>query len=203
MTNHHPREPFTVKKIMTLRKGEKIYSQGLKPCGFYRVVTGLIGLLINDNNGKERIIRLYDDGGYFGCRSFISGENYHSTSVVLKDSTIEHYQVNCPRELMHQSPDDFFQITMALSKELGEAEHRLANMANMKVRSRIIDTLIYLLNRYPDYHWTRKEIAEFCGCEPETAIRICRALEKDSLITSIGRRLKIIDHKSLTALQNR
>lgn len=189
-------------KRSTLGKGEKIYYQGLKPSGFYRVVDGLVGLLINDSNGKERIIRLYDSGGYFGCRSFISGENYHSTSIALKETIVEHYEIACPRELMIQSPDDFFQITMALSKELGEAEHRLASMANLKVRSRIIDTLVYLLNRYPDYHWTRREIAEFCGCEPETAIRICRALERDGLITSIGRQLKIADRKSLMNLRN-
>ena len=202
MPDHPTQEPTIKKNIRTLRKGDKVYFQGLKPSGFYRVVDGLVGLLINDSNGKERIIRLYDNGGYFGCRSFISDENYHSTSIALKDSTIEHYPIDCPKKLMKQSPDDFFRITMALSKELGEAEHRLANMANMKVRSRIIDTLIYLLNRYPDYHWTRREIAEFCGCEPETAIRICRALEKDGLITSIGRQLKIPDQDSLIILRN-
>ena len=197
-----PQESLIKKNIITLRKGDKIYVHGLKPSGFYRVVEGLIGLLINDCNGKERIIRLYDNGGYFGCRSFISGENYHSTSFALKETIIEHYLISSPQELMQQSPDDFFQISMALSKELGEAEHRLANMANMKVRSRIIDTLIHLLNRYPDYHWTRREIAEFCGCEPETAIRICRALEKDGLITSVGRQLKIADQKTLATLRN-
>lgn len=193
---------LAVKNTMILNKGEKIYGQGLTPSGFYRVVKGLVGLFINDSNGKERIIRLYDNSGYFGCRSFISGEQYHSTSITLTETTVEHFPFSSPKELMHQSPEDFYRITLALSVELGEAEHRLANMANLKVRSRIIDTLIYLLNRYPDYHWTRREIAEFCGCEPETAIRICRALEKDGLISGIGRQLKIIDQESLTALRN-
>ena len=158
-------------------------------------------MFINDENGKERMIRLYDDGGYFGCRSFISGEQYHSSSVALTDSTIIHYQIDSPKELMLISPDSFYQITLALSKELGEAEHRLSKMAK-KVKHRVIDTLIYLLNRYPNYRWTRREIAEFCGCEPETAIRICRSLEKSGYISSMGRQIKINDETALRALTN-
>ena len=196
------RDPlFQRKSYLSIKKGQKIYSQKQIPHGFYQVSRGMVGLLINDQNGKERMLRLYDDGGYFGCRSFISGEHYHSTSIALTDSTIIHYQVNSPKELMLISPDNFYQISLALSKELGEAEHRLAKMAK-KVKSRVIDTLLYLLNRYPDYRWTRREIAEFSGCEPETAIRICRSLEKSGLISSTGRQIKMNDEQKLRALRN-
>ena len=53
----------------------------------------MVGLLINDLDGKERMIRLYDDGGFFGCRSFISGQKYHSSSVALMNTTLIHYQI--------------------------------------------------------------------------------------------------------------
>ncbi|OED45905.1 hypothetical protein ACH42_04390 [Endozoicomonas sp. (ex Bugula neritina AB1)] len=202
MIKREDRDPLLQRKsVLSVKKGHKIYTQKQIPNGFYQVNRGLIGLLINDINGKERMIRLYDDGGYFGCRSFISSERYHSSSIALTDATIIHYQIHSPKELMLISPDSFYQITLALSKELGEAEHRLSKMAK-KVKIRVIDTLLHLLNRYPNYRWTRREIAEFCGCEPETAIRICRSLEKSGLISSAGRQIKITDEKALQALRD-
>ena len=42
---------------------------------------------------------------------------------------------------------------------------------------RVMDSLYFLKQNFPDYNWTYREIAEYAGCETETAIRIAKELK--------------------------
>jgi CRP-like cAMP-binding protein len=70
-------------------------------------------------------------------------------------------------------------------------------MTSKKVASRIIESLIFLKNRYPSYKWTRREIGEFCGAKTETVSRVLGQLEKSQLIEKDGRDILILDEKKL------
>ena len=66
------------------------------------------------------------------------------------------------------------------------------------VINRIIESLVFLKHRQPDYQWTRREIGEFCGATTETVTRVLTKLETAGLITKDGRDINILDvHKLL------
>ena len=74
---------------------------------------------------------------------------------------------------------------------------RFAGITSKKVTSRIIESLIFLKNRYPEYKWTRREIGEFCGAQTETVTRALTKLEKEGLIKKSGRDIIIVDEENL------
>ena len=88
-------------------------------------------------------------------------------------------------------------ITQMLARDLRIAEERINDITGKRVTSRIIEALIFLKNREPDYVWTRREIGEFCGAKTETVTRTFSVLEKKGLIIKDGREVSIPDVNTL------
>lgn len=49
-----------------------------------------------------------------------------------------------------------------------------------------MDSLYFLKQHFPDYNWTYREIAEYAGCETETAIRIAKELKQNGAFDRIS-----------------
>ena len=78
-----------------------------------------------------------------------------------------------------------------MAKDLAIAEKRLGKMTSEKVFTRIIEALIFLKNKHPDYNWTRREIGEFSGAKTETVSRVLSQLEEKNYIIKNGRKIQI------------
>lgn len=162
-----------------LSKNTYLYRQGESSSCFYYVVSGLIGLYHMVDNGKESLIRLYDSSQYFGYRTMFSHcKTYHCSAKVLLSA-----HVICITPLS----DTFLSKNQALTEhllssladELASAESRLAHISYDRSVQRVFDAMAFLRGNYPDHPWSYREIAEFAGCETETAIRIARELKKE------------------------
>ncbi|ECB0591298.1 Crp/Fnr family transcriptional regulator, partial [Salmonella enterica subsp. enterica serovar Bareilly] len=55
---------------------------------------------------------------------------------------------------------------------------------------------------FPGYDWTWREVAEFAGCETETALRFSKELRQAGILDDSQRRLHIRDLERLTAILN-
>ena len=69
-----------------------------------------------------------------------------------------------------------------------------------RVSGRIIESLIFLKNRYPAHHWTRREIGEYCGAKTETVSRVLGDLERSKVIEKVGRDILILDEYAMLAM---
>ena len=56
-------------------------------------------------------------------------------------------------------------LLQILADELREAEERLTKSAYLRTLDRVMDSLYFLKQNFPDYSWTYREIAEYAGCE--------------------------------------
>ena len=162
-----------------LTKGSYLYHQGDTADAFFFAESGLIGLYHVVDNGKESLIRLYESGQFFGYRTWFSSQKtYHCSAKMLipaKVWRITPYGSN----FLADNTDLMEHFMAAISDELANAESRLAHMSYDKSLTRVSDALNFLKTRYPLYPWSYREIAEFAGCETETAIRIARKLIKE------------------------
>lgn len=170
-----------------LAKGMTVYNQGEKAQEFYYVKQGLIGLYHTLNNGKESLARLYKQGDYFGFRTLFDFDDcrYHCNAKVLIEAEIIRIKpenIDCfLTDNLHMSK--LFLQTIA--NELRDAEQRLAKSAYLHTLDRVIDSLCFLTKNFPYYNWTYREIAEYAGCETETAIRIAKELKKSGLFIDL------------------
>ena len=154
-----------------------MYQQGEAAHEFYYVQAGLIGLFHTLENGKESLVRLYSKGDYFGFRTLFSmtDKHYHCNAKVLIDAEITRIKPNVVSEFFTHNTVMSQCLLQILADELREAEETFGKKVPICVLlDRVMDSLYFLKQHFPDYNWTYREIAEYAGCETETAIRYCK-----------------------------
>lgn len=181
-----PFDPFSfsdcvVSNLGLIKKGQYVYEQGSTACEFYLVNQGLIGLYHDLENGKSTLMRIYADNEFFGYRTLIGGSRYHCSAKVLRDAYLIRIRPNNV-DLFLQNNAQFFKfLTKNLCNELQDAENRLASIAFSKSIDRVAKYTKYLKERYPNYKWTYREIAQYAGCETETLIRLSKTLQEEQI----------------------
>lgn len=170
-----------------LHKGMVVYQQGEVAHEFYFVKHGLVGLYHTLDNGKESLVRLYQAGDYFGFRTLFGlGDNhYHCNAKVLVDAEIIRVKPESVEKFFLHNSELAKCLLQTLANELRDAEERLAKSAYLRTLDRVIDSLCFLTTHFPDYNWTYREIAEYAGCETETAIRIGKELKQNGLFSEL------------------
>jgi CRP-like cAMP-binding protein len=177
----------------TFNKGDVIYNKGDKSSGLYYIEKGLVGLINLSPNGNESLLRIFGHKFFFGYRSLLPAEDYHATSVALTDVTITYFPFKSGEEVLEQYPEIVLHLAKVLSRDLRISEERFNDITGKRVASRIIESLIFLKHRHPNYQWTRREIGEFCGAKTETVTRALTKLEKEGLIQKEGREIHIVN----------
>lgn len=69
-----------------------------------------------------------------------------------------------------------------------------------RTRHRILSSPWYLTSYFPGYDWTWREVAEFTGCETETALRFSKELRLAGILDDSQRRLHVCHPEQLTTL---
>jgi CRP-like cAMP-binding protein len=183
--------------LKSFDKNEFIYEKGEKPKGIYFIKRGLVGLFDISINGNESLLRVFGDKFTLGHRTFISEEEYHASAKCLLPSKVLFLPLDSPDELFQLSPNIYKHITLIMARDLRIAEERINDSIGKRVSNRIIETLIYLKTKHPDYQWTRREIGEYCGAKTETVTRVLSQLEKQNFIQKEGRDIIIKDKQKL------
>jgi CRP-like cAMP-binding protein len=182
----------------TYKRGQYVYQAGEKPRGMYFIKSGLVGLvIIGQESGKEHLLRFFKSGQFFGHRSLLSEESYHAHALVLESTELVFISADIIEEALEKHPLVYKTIATVLSKELRRCESQHVMILENEIIPRVAQSLIYLKDMHPQHHWTRQEIANFCGSTVSTVIKALAALEKQGLIHQIGRRIEILDRKAL------
>lgn len=171
--------------LHTIAKGTQIYQQGEFAQAFYYVEDGLIGLYHTLGNGKESLVRLYQKGDYFGFRTLFGDSQYHCNAKVLINAEVIRIKPDNITQFFVNNIQAIQMLMQIIAHELRDAESRLAKIAYLKSLDRVIDSIYFLSENFPHYNWTHREIAEYAGCETETAIRIVRDLKRNHLLGDI------------------
>lgn len=186
--------------LKTYKKNEIIYHEGDEPKHLYFLAEGLIGLFNNSLLGKEHLFRIYGKGQCFGHRAISSMQPYHATSKALEACTIKILPID--KFNFHFERNPFFArcLLQKISTELKTAELRLASSVEKQVHQRIAETLLYLIDSFPEHKWTRNEIAFYCGSTGPTVIRTLAQFEDEGLIKQKGRSIHILNKDELAKI---
>lgn len=161
-------------------KGAAVYLQGEQAQAFYYLSDGLIGLYHMLDNGKESLVRIYGPQQYFGFRTLFGDNTYHCTAKILQPSRIICIKPHNLHTFLSNNTNLARYLIQQLAIELQDAEHRLSQVSYQRTQERVSSSILYLKEKYPNHRWTHREIAEFAGCETETAIRIGKILKNSS-----------------------
>lgn len=192
------------------KNGQVIFNQGSFPHGLYVVNSGKVKIYQLADNGKEQIVRMAKKGDVIGYRALLSHEKYSSTAEVLEETSI----CFIPRDLFFGFIENNSSVSMMmmklLSQDLKKAEHKITDLAQKSVRERMAEALLYMKETYGleqddatiNVVLTREEVANIAGTSTETAIRILSEFKNDKVVEFIGKKIKILNAKTLITIAN-
>ncbi|PSU34207.1 Crp/Fnr family transcriptional regulator [Photobacterium lutimaris] len=184
-------------ETIDVSKKQVVYHNGLPAKGFYYLEQGLVGLYQVSENGKESLLRVYGPGSYFGYRSLFTAQNYPSTARAMIDSTVVRINVNDFKSLDTTAPSLARFLMAEVCSELGEAEKRLMQFNAFSAKKRILDTIFYMFQTYPEYPWTYREIGEYSGTDTTTVIRYCKILKEKGILDKNSRKPQPVNLQQL------
>lgn len=183
--------------LKTFKRGDVVYRSGDLPGSIYFVESGLVGLGLWGESGKDHLVRLFRAGQIFGHRSLFANEPYHASATVIDEARVRILSKAEMREQMKGNCDLAEKLLETLAKELRAAEAKQLVLSEKDAPARIAEAVVYLKELHPEYSWTRQEIADFCGTTTPTVIRTLAKFVEDGLIEQKGREIIILDKESL------
>ena len=97
-------------------------------------------------------------------------------------------------------PELTYALMLFYAEELNRSETKVKALAQMTVREKVIDTLLYIHRKfgvnhksYIDLVLSRKEIADFAGTTDEQVIRTISALKKEGHINTLNKHIELIN----------
>lgn len=193
----------TIKKY---RKGEILFREGGQPSGIFYVKTGMAKKYKLDEEGREHIIYVANQGEWLGYHAILSGDRYPDSAALLEDSVVAYI----PREdflhVLDTSPELSKRLLVALSHEFSVFVNTVALMSGKSVRQRLALQLILLREKYKTtenaeepiaIRMSREDLASLIGTVKENVVRILTEFKAQGLLRSSGRTIYILEPESL------
>jgi CheY-like chemotaxis protein/CRP-like cAMP-binding protein len=178
--------------IETYQKKQVLYQEGKRPRFLYYIVKGKVKGFRTNEDGKEYITDLYNDGDFLGYSALLMDQNYEDSTAVMDAS-----------EIMQIPKDDFLQMVYSdisiaskfihiITKNVKEKEERLLNLAYSSLRKRVARALVDIVEKFNLKEQTspievsREEIAQYVGTATESLIRTLSDFKSEKLIEIRG-----------------
>ncbi|MEE4215404.1 MAG: Crp/Fnr family transcriptional regulator [Bacteroidales bacterium] len=191
------------------RRGEVLYTEGSRISGFYCINRGIIKVFKTGFDGKEQIIRFAKPGDIIAYRSVLSNEPACTTAKVIEDAGVCFIPAHILTDFVKENPLFSMEVMKLTCHELGVANEYITDIAQKTVRERLAEILLHLVNEfgldsenYLRISLTREELANIVGTATESVIRLLSEFKSDSYIELSGRKIKILDRRSLEKISN-
>jgi CRP-like cAMP-binding protein len=196
---------FTAQKnTITCKKGQQFVMEGALVNGLFFVFKGKAKVLKTGIYGKEQILRFVKEGEIIGHRGFGTKEKYSVGALALEDSILCNFSTEALKDVLLKTPQLSYDFMLFYAEELNKSETKVKKLAQMTVREKVIDALLYMhrkfgnnLKGYVSLKLSRKEIADFAGTTDEQVIRTISALKKEKLLATLGKQIKILHLETL------
>lgn len=182
----------TYKKVAT---GDVIFREG-NQCNFYhQVVIGSVKWVNIDEDGKEFIQNMIDEGECFGEIPLFDGETYAATATAQQDSVIIRLHKSNFLQLITDHPHIHFAFTKLLAERVRFKFYLLKELAYHHPEKSIAALINYLKSHNKNIcsecnqiKLTRQQIADMTGLRVETVIRAMRHMhERGEIIIDKGK----------------
>ena len=187
------------KHSFVCKKSHQFIVEGAPIQGLYFVYQGKVKTIKTGINGREQIVRLTSNGDTVGFRGFGTSKRYLIGAYALEDTILCNFSNEDMLEILYNVPEFTFDLMLFYAEELNKSENNIRKIAQMNVRERVIDTLLYMYRKFGqsngliELELSRKEIADFTGTTDEQVTRIISSLKKESLIKTVGKKVGLLN----------
>jgi CRP/FNR family transcriptional regulator, dissimilatory nitrate respiration regulator len=191
--------------IMTdqaFRKGEIVFSEGENADGFYVAIEGRIKVYKLSAEGKEQILHFFGPGEPFGEVPVFTGQRFPAHAEAMEESRVLFFPKESFVDLIKRNPSLALNMLGILSMRLRRFTALIDDLSLKEVPGRLAAYLLYLSTHKKEsgeieLSITKAQLASLLGTIPETLSRILGKMTAQGLIETEGRRIRILDRKTL------
>lgn len=178
------------RQLESYRKGQLIFREGSPVWGIYIINSGKVKVFRTGQNSKDQIIRLAGCGDIIGHRG-LACKSYSITAMALEDTTVNFLDSNVFDEILKTDNSLTYHLMMFYCSELQQSENRMKNLAQMSVREKVLDALIFVHDAFGteteegvllDVDLSRNEYGDISSLRSEQVVRCFAELKEENLI---------------------
>jgi CheY-like chemotaxis protein len=190
------------------KKKSEIFREGDFPLYLFYIEKGKIKTFKTNEDGKELIINLHNEGDFFGYVNLMRENSYMESAAALEDCEVTLIPKSEFFKLIHQNRQVAQKFIKMLSDNIKENEDQLLKLAYNSVRKRVSECLIKFFDQNEDkkpingLKISREDLSNMAGTSIETAIRTLSDFKDEKLIEISSGKIKILNLEKLRHLKN-
>ena len=155
-------------------------------------------------DGNEQIIRILNEGDFFGDTSVFHDQPYTTNIEALEVTHICMLDGAEVKAILAKSPNVLFEILKQLSLRIEDIEHNMSEICHRDVASRVASFLIRQKSEdsYVD-NVSKKDMASILGTTRESISRKLSQFQRDEIIQIDKERIHIKNEQELLEIANR
>ena len=176
------------------KKKSYIYSNGDIPRALFLINKGKVKTFATNEEGKELIMEILQEGDFFGYKSLLVNEPYNHSAYTLEESELAMIGKEDFFALLYHNFDVAEQFIQMLCNRVSEKEERLLNLAYNTVRQRTAEALMKLYedHQQEEISITRDDLAKMVGTATESVIRVLSEFKDENLVQIKTGKIKIL-----------
>lgn len=197
------------RNVQKYKKKQNIYMEGHRPTCLYYIQKGKVKTYKRNEEGKELIIGLYNEGDFLGYTALLEQRSYLENAEVLEDADL----VVIPRQdfesLLFNNPGIMHKFVQLLSRNVTEKEEQLLCIAYNSLRKKVSTALLSLYKKYnlaENKHYSidmsRDSLAALTGVAKESLIRTLGDFRDEKVIAIQEGQIVILDRQKLEYMVN-
>ncbi len=189
--------------------GVAIFEEGAPADRFFMLLDGYVRVVRLTPTGDQVTVLHIPAGQLLGIAHAIGLEIYPATALTVTESIV----LSWPTRLWDGFVSDYdgFSTEMyrTVGNRMGELHNRVMEMATQQVEQRVANALVRLINQAGrkvsdgieiDFPITRQDLSELTATTLHTASRLLSAWEKQGLVESKRKRIKVLDPDALVVI---
>lgn len=191
------------------KKKQLIYTEGNHPVRLFYLKKGKVKTYKRNDDGKELIVGLYNEGDFLGYTPLMEGGPYRESAEALEETELAIIPRSEFETLLGSNPAVLRKFISILARDIDEKENQLLALAYNSLRKKVADTLVTLYRKYnsrAEDHFTidlsRENLAAIAGVAKESLIRMLGELKEEKLIAMEGSRIRILNYSKLEQMYN-
>lgn len=193
------------------KKGDQVISEFDEARGVFFVLSGIVKLSKQDEEGNEMTICMKKSGDIFAeaCLFNQSALHYPATARMLQDGEIYFLKSEDLEAELKKSPEMAVQVIEYMSSQLHDMSSLLRDVALLDVYTKTVRTLARLAEKFGankcnkmhiELPITIQEFSSLIGSTRESVSRVFSKLKKDGVIDIRGKNIIITDWCKYCAL---
>lgn len=190
------------------KKKQTIYNEGNRASRLFYVVKGKVKTYKTNDDGKELVVDLYNQGDFLGYVALLEESTYKETAEAMEDCELALIPKQDFDELVNNNPVVARKFIQMLAKDVAEKEEQLLKLAYNSLRKKVADALVSLQRKYKtgdaafSINISRENLASIAGTATESLIRTLGDFRTEKLIDIKDGHIIILNEKKLENMLN-